>query len=33
MIVRTLEDCKNSTRHVVTETWESTRMLLSDDQM
>lgn len=33
MIVRTLEDCKNSSRHVETETWESTRMLLSDDQM
>ncbi|MEE3157956.1 MAG: ectoine synthase [Pseudomonadota bacterium] len=33
MIVRTLEECENSERRVATETWESTRMLLNDDQM
>lgn len=33
MIVRTLEECENSERRVATETWESTRMLLKDDQM
>ena len=33
MIVRTLEECKNSERRVVSETWESVRMLLKDDQM
>lgn len=33
MIVRTLEDCENSERRVATETWESTRMLLKDDNM
>jgi len=33
MIVRTLQDCENSERRVATETWESTRMLLKDDQM
>ncbi|MAB41429.1 MAG: L-ectoine synthase [Pseudomonadales bacterium] len=33
MIVRTLEECENSERRVATETWESTWMLLKDDQM
>ena len=33
MIVRTLEECENSERRVANETWESTRMLLKDDQM
>ena len=33
MIVRTLQDCENSERRVATETWESTRMLLKDDNM
>jgi L-ectoine synthase len=35
MIVRTLKDCENSERRVVSETktWESTRMLLKDDNM
>ena len=33
MIVRTLKECENSERRVATETWESTRMLLKDDQM
>ncbi|MEL0167648.1 MAG: ectoine synthase [Pseudomonadaceae bacterium] len=33
MIVRTLEECENSERRVATETWESTRMLLKDDNM
>ena len=33
MVVRTLEECENSERRVATETWESTRMLLKDDQM
>ncbi len=33
MIVRTLKDAENSDRRVVTETWESTRMLLKDDNM
>lgn len=33
MIVRTLEDCRNSERRVTAETWESVRMLLKDDQM
>ena len=33
MIVRTLQDCENSERRVDTETWESTRMLLKDDNM
>jgi|TARA_R110000751_G_scaffold11756_1_gene40908 L-ectoine synthase len=33
MIVRTLEECENSERRVTTETWESTRMLLKDDNM
>ncbi len=35
MIVRTLKDCENSERRVVSETgtWESTRMLLKDDRM
>jgi L-ectoine synthase len=33
MIVRTLEDCKNSDRHVRSENWESTRMLLKNDNM
>ena len=33
MIVRTLKDAENSDRRVVTETWESTRMLLKHDNM
>ncbi len=33
MIVRTLKDAENSDRRVVTKTWESTRMLLKDDNM
>lgn len=33
MIVRTLEECESTERRVVTETWESTRMLLKDDKM
>lgn len=33
MIVRTLEECKNSERRVVSDNWESIRMLLKDDKM
>ena len=33
MIVRTLADCRDTDRHVKTDTWESVRMLLSDDNM
>ena len=33
MIVRTLAEAENSDRRVVTQTWESTRMLLKDDNM
>ena len=33
MIVRTLEECRQSERRVSTETWESVRMLLKDDNM
>lgn len=33
MIVRTLKDAENSDRRVVTKTWESTRMLLQEDNM
>ena len=33
MIVRTLEDCENSPRRIVAQNWESTRMLLKDDNM
>lgn len=33
MIVRTLKDCERSERRVVTEKWESTRMVLKNDQM
>lgn len=33
MIVRTLKDCENSERCVVSENWESVRMLLKDDNM
>jgi L-ectoine synthase len=33
MIVRTLEECKNSERRIVSDNWESTRMLLKDDNM
>lgn len=33
MIVRTLEEARNSDRRVVSEGWESTRMLLKGDQM
>ena len=33
MIVRTLEECRNSERRVVADTWESVRMLLRDDKM
>ena len=33
MIVRTLADCEQSNRKIKTETWDSTRMLLKDDNM
>lgn len=33
MIVRTLEECCQSERRVVAQTWESVRMLLKDDNM
>ncbi|HAB65640.1 MAG TPA: L-ectoine synthase, partial [Pseudomonas sp.] len=33
MIVRTLADCEQSNRKITTETWDSTRMLLKDDNM
>ena len=33
MIVRTLAECENSERRVVAQNWESTRMLLKDDNM
>lgn len=33
MIVRTLEECRQSERRVVSDNWESTRMLLKDDNM
>ena len=33
MIVRTLADCAQSGRKIVTKTWDSTRMLLKDDNM
>ncbi|SEJ61707.1 L-ectoine synthase [Pseudomonas linyingensis] len=33
MIVRTLAECEQSNRKIVTETWDSTRMLLKDDNM
>ena len=33
MIVRTLKEAENRDRRVVTETWESTRMLLKEDNM
>lgn len=33
MIVRTLADCEQSGRKIVTATWDSTRMLLKDDNM
>ena len=33
MIVRNLQDAEQSPRRVVTKTWESTRLLLKDDQM
>src|SRR5690606_39323951 len=33
MIVRTLKDCEASERKVVTETWDSTRMILKEDRM
>ena len=33
MIVRTLTDAETSDRRVVTKTWESTRMLLKEDNM
>lgn len=33
MIVRTLAECEQSGRKIVTETWDSTRMLLKDDKM
>lgn len=33
MIVRTLEECRNSERYVKTATWDSTRMLLRNDNM
>jgi L-ectoine synthase len=33
MIVRTLKDCESAERRVVSETWQSVRMLLADDNM
>lgn len=33
MIVRTLQECEQSERRVVSKNWESTRMLLKDDNM
>jgi L-ectoine synthase len=33
MIVRTLEEAENSERRVVSKTWESTRLLLKNDNM
>jgi L-ectoine synthase len=33
MIVRTLKDAENSQRRVTAENWESTRMLLKEDNM
>ncbi|CAH0535592.1 L-ectoine synthase [Vibrio stylophorae] len=33
MIVRTLKECQQSPRRVVSENWESVRMLLRDDKM
>lgn len=33
MIVRTLTECENSERRVKSETWQSVRMLLADDNM
>lgn len=33
MIVRTLDECRNSERRVVADNWESVRMLLKDDNM
>ncbi len=33
MIVRTLADCEQSGRKIVSKTWDSTRMLLKDDNM
>lgn len=33
MIVRDLEDCENSDRCVKSQTWQSVRMLLKDDNM
>ena len=33
MIVRTLKECEQSERRVVSENWESVRMLLKDDNM
>ena len=33
MIVRTLKEAESSDRRVVTKTWESTRMLLKEDNM
>lgn len=33
MIVRTLQKAEQSDRRVVTQTWESTRLLLKDDRM
>lgn len=33
MIVRTLAECEQSNRKIVSETWDSTRLLLKDDNM
>ncbi len=33
MIVRNLEQARNGKRRIVAETWESTRLLLRDDEM
>ncbi|MBA5684412.1 ectoine synthase [Photobacterium damselae subsp. damselae] len=33
MIVRKLDECRYSERHVISDNWESIRMLLKDDNM
>ncbi|MFE8070971.1 ectoine synthase [Marinobacteraceae bacterium S3BR75-40.1] len=33
MIVRTLDECRDTNRHIKTDNWESVRMSLKDDNM
>jgi L-ectoine synthase len=33
MIIRNLKECSQTDRRIVTKTWESTRLLLKDDEM